>query len=258
LEANILPFFLLLGVYTTTRALAPKTSPLWIVFALVPWGLALYAYAISYLVIPILILGIAIGYRQTILQNFKPWLVSAALFGLGVLPIGLFLLKNFLIHGAWPFEKYLPFSMPLLVSTRIELSSPIPDRWINNFFFILSGFLEEDWRSALVGHPPILLIFLPLALVGMAVWIKEFFSTQRPEFFLVWFIGCIPIFLMIDRGIVHFNSLLSAHRHRLVYPRENCAVFAAPVSAKNFLGCRHRTGRIAGFAFSDGLLLNLA
>lgn len=206
-DANLLPFFLLLGIYTVTRALEPKASHSWIVLALIPWGLSLYAYAMSFIVFPIMIALIVLFYWQTIIQNWKTWLVSAVIFSLFLIPIALFLIKNFLVHDTMPFESWLPFSLPLLITTRLQfVSSSTPVEWIENLFFLANGFQLGDSRSSLLGHPPIFLVFVPLCLLGVLHWIWEFRQTKRPDLFLVWLIASLPIVVLIDAGVTHYNS----------------------------------------------------
>jgi hypothetical protein len=137
-----------------------------------------------------------------------------------------------------PIERYLPFGIPLLLTTRLlYLSSPIPGRWIEIFFFILSGLQEGDHRDALVGHAPILMIFLPLCLVGAVHWIREFRNVKRPELFLLWMIASLPIFFLVDANVPRFNSIilpmLVASVYGLVRLAE--AMRAAPPSRKFFV-----------------------
>jgi 4-amino-4-deoxy-L-arabinose transferase-like glycosyltransferase len=207
-ESNLLPFFLLLGIYTMSRALEGGSRG-WIAIALMPWGLSLYAYALSYIIIPIMLALILLFYRDDILKKWKAWASSASVFALFAFPIILFLFKNFIVHGTMSIERILPFGIPLLLFTRLQyVASPIPGRWVDNFFFVINGLQEGDYRSALPGHAPIFLVFLPLCLVGIAQWVREIRSTRRPELFLFWAIGALPIFFLVDGSVVHFNSFV--------------------------------------------------
>ncbi len=208
LESNLLPFFLLLGIYTISRALADGSRG-WIFIALVPWGMSLYAYALSFMIVPIMLAFILLFYWKAIQQKWKEWVVSATVFVIFALPIGLFLFKNFVAHGTMEIERFLPFGIPLLLTTRLQyVSSPIPGRWIDNLFFLINGFQEADYRSALPGHAPIFLIFLPLGVVGAMQWVREFRHTRKPGLFLLWLIGSLPIFISVDASVVHFNSFV--------------------------------------------------
>lgn len=208
LDANLLPFFLLLGTYTMMRALSPSASRRSIVFALVPWGFALYAYALSFTVLPILLGLILLFYWKTLVENWKAWGVSAALFGILALPIALFLFKNYFAHATMGIERYLPFGIPLLLTNRIQyVSTPVPGRWIDTFFFVLSGFQQGDYHDSLVGNAPILMVFIPLCLIGCAYWVKDFRRSRRPDLFLLWMIAALPVLLLVDANVHRFNAI---------------------------------------------------
>ena len=208
LDANLLPFFLLLGTYTMTRALSRSASRRSIVLALLPWGAALYAYALSFTVLPILLALIVLSYRKTILGNWKAWGVSAILFGILAFPLALFLFKNYFAHDTMGIERYLPFGIPLLLTNRIQyVSTPIPGRWIDTFFFIFSGFQQGDYHDSLVGNAPILMVFIPLCLIGCAYWVKDFRVSKRPDLFLLWMIAALPVLLLVDANVHRFNAV---------------------------------------------------
>jgi hypothetical protein len=192
-----------------SRAVDSGSARGWIIIALVPWGLSLYAYAMSFMVIPIMLILAFLFYRNIILQNWKAWVISAGLFALFALPLLLFLFKNFVAHDTMEIERSLPFGIPLLLTTRLQyVSSSIPGRWVENFLFVIIGFQEGDYRVSLLGRRPIFLILLPLCLVGIERWLREFRETRRPELFFVWVIASLPIFVLIDAGVAHFNSFI--------------------------------------------------
>jgi 4-amino-4-deoxy-L-arabinose transferase-like glycosyltransferase len=209
LDANLLPFFLMLGVYTTTRALNDQ-SRLWILAAAFTWGLSYYAYAMAYIVVPIMLGLFFFFYRKAIRDTWKSWLAGLLLFILLITPILLFLAKNFFFHDALVIERFLPFGIPLLSRTRFEDVSKfsLPNRLFSNGFFIWSGFQEGDDRNALIGQAPIFMIFLPLAFVGIWGWIREYRARKPTELFLLWLIATVPIFFLVDLSVVRFNSMI--------------------------------------------------
>lgn len=205
LESNLLPFFLLLGIYTLSRALESNPARRWVILALVPWALSLYAYALAFIVVPIMLGLIILLYRIVIRENYETWIVGVTVFAVIAFPISLFMLKNFVLHDVMPIERFLPFGIPFLPSTRFaNVSSPIPGRWVNNFFFLLSGMQEGDDRNALVGHAPLFLILIPAGLLGVRDWL----NSRRAELFLLWFAAAIPILFLVDAGVARFNSII--------------------------------------------------
>lgn len=209
LDANLLPFFLLLGIYTTTRAVNDQ-SRLWVLAAAFAWGLSFYAYAMAYIVVPILLGLFFFFYRKTILDHWKAWLAGMLFFTLLITPMLLFLAKNFIFHDTMAIERLLPFGVPLLSRTRFEDVSKLslPNRLISSAFFVWNGFQEGDDRNALIGQAPIFLALLPLALVGVWDWIQEYRVSMRPELFLLWLIATLPIFFLVDFSVVRFNSMI--------------------------------------------------
>jgi hypothetical protein len=134
--------------------------------------------------------------------------VSAALFGVLAFPIVLFLFKNYIAHDTMGIERVLPFGIPLLLTNRIQyVSTPIPGRWVDTFFFVLSGFQEGDYHDSLVGNAPILMVFLPLCLIGCAYWVKDFRATKRPDLFLLWSIAALPVLFIVDANVHRFNAI---------------------------------------------------
>lgn len=114
LEANLVPFFLLLGLYFLMRALQEKEC--YYIPAFVAFGLTLYCYAIMWLVVPILLVLLliyAIYYRKV---RFSPYLIlGVCLMGIIGMPLFLFYLVN---NGYLP-EIRLPWlSIPQMDSIR--------------------------------------------------------------------------------------------------------------------------------------------
>ena len=119
LESNLLPFFILLGIFTFQKALDTKRF-VWISISLIPFVLCFYAYTTSFFVIPPLLLALFVINRKNILKLKKYWTVGIVLFIILSLPILYFLVKNFIIKTTLPFEGSLPFTIPLLSETRLD------------------------------------------------------------------------------------------------------------------------------------------
>jgi hypothetical protein len=83
----------------------------------------------------------------------------------------------------------------------------VPQRWIGTLFAILSGFQEGDYHNALVDMPPMLMVAVPLSLIGVAYWIKEFRRTGTPHIFLLWLAACVPMLMAFDFGVLRFSAL---------------------------------------------------
>lgn len=121
LESNLAPGFLTFGLYFFVRGLEnPRFLPL----AALMYGLSLYAYAVLWPILPILLLiMLCYGFYCRKL-NPSPWLAASALILLALAaPLMLFLLVN---YGLIPEFSIGPFSVPKLVmlrSSEISLSN---------------------------------------------------------------------------------------------------------------------------------------
>ena len=198
LESNLLPFFILWGIYALYEGLRTK-SKLKIYFSLVPFALALYAYALSFFVIPIfLAIFLLLNFRKISLKHFS---IAYIIFLVISLPFLLFLIKNYITKTDFPFEANLPFSIPLLDQTRLEqiqdgnlISIIIANLklFFNNFF---DGFLSNMMSGPLRYISPI-----PLGIIGFLTIIfhlfKEKFYNRKKDLLFLFAICSSVIFLL--------------------------------------------------------------
>ncbi len=206
LDANLLPFFLLLGTCTVARALEHRSASS-IIIALLPWGLALYAYAMAFIVVPVLVVLVFAFYRKSILGS-RSWWGALALFGLLAFPIALFLVKNFVFQRALAVESLLPFGIPFLPISRLaQIASPLTTRLTNNLLFVISGFQDGEIRNAVLGVAPIFIVLLPLALVGGGALGQEVKASGKADLFWLWLFACLPLFFPADLAINRINAI---------------------------------------------------
>lgn len=207
LDANALPFFLLLGTYTTARLLDQPRGA-WALLALLPWGVALYAYAMAWIVVPLVLVLVVTSNRARVQQHWREWLIALIVFAGLAWPIGLFVLKNFVLQASLPYKEYLPFGIPLVPFSRIAqvTSQPPLERWINSFFVVLNGFQDGEIKNSLPEIAPMFLVCLPLALVGVTHKIRC--ANSRGNLFLLWLLACLPLLFPWDLANHRVNALL--------------------------------------------------
>jgi 4-amino-4-deoxy-L-arabinose transferase-like glycosyltransferase len=206
-DSNEFPFFLLIGCYAVLYAMENGGVKRKIV-AFLPWALSLYSYAVGYLVVPVWVALVAVFNLRVLAKNWRWWLIAFFIFGVLVLPIGLFFIKNFVVHGVLPFEALLPFGMPLLAFDRgAQVTKAIPNGWIKTFFAIVSGFQEGDSRNALVDMASILMSVIPLSIVGIFFWIRDAKRTGHVHLFALWLLACLPMLLLFDFGVLRYSAL---------------------------------------------------
>jgi 4-amino-4-deoxy-L-arabinose transferase-like glycosyltransferase len=202
LESNLLPFFTLLGFYTVHQALTSHAFFRKIIFSLIPWGIALYAYGTFYFILSVAIILIFREYKSTILKNKRSWIVAVLLFLSISFPVILFVLKNSIFRGGLIFEKYLPFSIPLLTS--------IPFRSINpqtNLEFILNGFQDDKIWNSIPSIPPLYMIFFPFLCVGAVITKHDRSGFPGANLSLIWLLSFIPMFFISSLNVNRANSI---------------------------------------------------
>lgn len=206
LDANLLPFFLLLAIYAMERAVATN-STLWLCASSFFWALSLYTYALAYFIVPVFFFLYLLIERKAIFEDSGKWLIALGVFGVIALPIGLFLAKNFLVHGDIGIEPYLPFGIPLLPFSRLaHVSSPVADRLSNNLVFLINAFQDGEVRNMVIGSPPTFLILFPLALVGSYFSVQRLRRGQTDLFFLL-LVSCLVLFFPADLVINRINAI---------------------------------------------------
>jgi predicted membrane-bound mannosyltransferase len=210
IENSPLPFFLLLGVYAFGRALDSESS--WLIMpSLLPFVLALYTYGVVVVIIPFLIPLLMLVDPQAIRRSGRPWCGAVAIFCIGSLPIAFFTLKNYITKTNYSFERWLPFSVPLLPITRLsqvdaEIGSSVIASNLRFFYTGLSSSGGNWWMVP--GRLPIQLIVLIFAVVGIGLQIRNLVRSRRfSEPFLPWLIACIPICLLIPLNISRADAL---------------------------------------------------
>jgi 4-amino-4-deoxy-L-arabinose transferase-like glycosyltransferase len=185
LDSNLAPLFFTLGLYTIGRAL--KDGGRWPLLAFAPWAVAIYAYpVVLYAVIPGSIAILAFFWRRVI-ADLWCWIGGIVVAKLIALPFGLFLLKNYVLHGQHlPFEAALPFSVPALAATRLsQISLSFALTVYTNLTFLFGGYHDDAiWNQSrfflpLTGAVP----FLTLA--GAAILLRDGIKARRPNVVLI-------------------------------------------------------------------------
>jgi hypothetical protein len=214
LECNPLPFFLLLGVFLFGRAL-DSVDPWAIVPCLIPFALCLYTYGIVVAVLPVLlVLLAAVGFRQ-IKRNWRAWMGAAGVFVLVSLPIGFFIFKNYVTKKNYGFERWLPFSAPLLPVTRLaEIRAEGGSVLRHNAIFLRHSLQDGSSWNQVPGFGPIQKVVLALAIVGLiGLMVRAIRERRLSEPFLPWLLASVPVMLLIpvklNEAITVFLPLLA-------------------------------------------------
>jgi 4-amino-4-deoxy-L-arabinose transferase-like glycosyltransferase len=204
LDSNLLPFFFTLGLFTLGKAL--ETGGKWPLIAMIPWAIGIYAYPVGIVPMALSGLGILFFFRDRIQARLWKWTGGLALAVAIALPFLLFLVKNQLGIAHLPFEAMLPFSIPVLPSTRL---SQIGGSFLATVFANLT-FLIGGYRDGAVWHQSV--YFLPLTgiapyltLIGMAVLIRQSVQTKQPNVILIVAATAIVPICLLPLNLTRFN-----------------------------------------------------
>ena len=213
LESNLLPFFMLLGCVVLSRALTTGRRR-WIIPALLPFSLALYAYGTTALVLPVFFLLILLLHFPTIKQHYKQWLLAFGLFSIVSFPFVLFFLENHVLKRNLAWTDALFFATPLLPSSR---AAQVGGEWWpvlkENVHFIIWGFNDNTSYNRLPGYSLLFSGAVWLAAAGVVVfwykWRKNKWSSMASGAYITLsvFVGwvgaatvlCFCFFLNINR-----------------------------------------------------------
>lgn len=223
LEANILPFFTLLGLYLVTLSIKIYQKnklnfrdKLIILFSFLPFSLGFYSYGLSLIPGFLFLLIFLVLYRRIITKH--KWLAvsSIAIFILTSLPILFFIVKNNILGHSLFFEKYLPFSIPLLQSSRLN---QINDDWIttiaSNIYFVVAGFPDSiSWNNDSVFLPLGLFSF-PFFIIGLIILAKsklinhlKLTTDSTSALALILILSFSPLLLFVPMNTTRSNSIL--------------------------------------------------
>lgn len=216
LDANLLPFTILIGITTINLALSKKWGKrkkwlLWILslISAVSFSASFYSYGISILITPMLLILIFLFYKKKFTLNIGTWVVSGVLFLITSLPFFLFLIKNYITHHNLPLEHYLPFSIPLLLASRYDQASGnMLQNLIHNSLFLLGGFNDHLIWNTNEPFLPLGIFPLPFILTGSVILINKLIVTKKTNIYLLWLLSCSPLLLLVKLNVNRGNAIL--------------------------------------------------
>lgn len=206
LESNILPFFILFGVFSFIYSQKSKYKKFLIPLSLVPFALALYAYIVAVFIIPILLLGIFIVYRKEILKEKTSYLISLIVAFIVSIPIDVFLIENFVLHRVPRAFTHLPFSAPLLLQNRLsQVNDQAGGFFWSNLHFYTSGFSDIFPWANMPGYAPAA-VYLPLAVIGAVIAFKG--KNKILKVFAWWFIASFSLSFIVSLDDIRANTFI--------------------------------------------------
>jgi 4-amino-4-deoxy-L-arabinose transferase-like glycosyltransferase len=199
LESNILPCFILFGIASLSYCYTSKYSRILIPFSLLFLAISFYAYGVSIIVIPgILTLYFFFTSKKEIWRNKIGFVLSLILFFLIASPFLIFILDNFILHRTPPIIQHLPFTIPLLISSRLTQV-----RAGQNILAWNTLYITNQLNDPLV--PAIGLITLPWIPIGIYDSLRK--CNVYANLLVIWLISTIPFFFIFPVGIARLNAV---------------------------------------------------
>jgi 4-amino-4-deoxy-L-arabinose transferase-like glycosyltransferase len=204
LESNLVLFFMLLGITILVYSYESQHRKWLIPFSLSFLAVSLYAYAASAFVIPGVIALYALFNFRTIWQYKFSFLLSLGVFLLISFPFLLFILDNYVLHSTPQFVKHLPFTVPLLISSRLAQVSR-GNILMGNLRFLESGFNDAVIWKTMPWYAPLGLLTIPFACIGIYYNMRK--RQKQEMIFVLWLVAALPIFFIYDLNSNRANSL---------------------------------------------------
>lgn len=201
-EANLLPFVLLLGIIAYHRGLA--TQRIWVrLTSLIPFSLAFYAYGTSIYVVPVLLAILCVRDWQKLRETPKQWAIAVVFFLFLATPMALAMVKNFLFNPAvLPGERFLPFSIPSLPESRLgQVSGQSKSE---NLTLFLRGFNDGLPWNSVGSHQNVSILLIFLALGTAVVELRR----RQASTFTLWLIACLPLIVLIPLNTNRANVFI--------------------------------------------------
>lgn len=218
LESNLAPAFLLFGFYFFIKGL-DKNS--WFIASAIAYGLSLYAYAITWLVVPLTLFGFVIYMLYTKIKvSMKYSIIAIVLLFLLALPLMLFLLVN---NNIIPEIRTSFISIPKMpmirsgeISWRNIFSAESLQYFSNTVFSQKDDFLSNVMPEYKMFYT-ISLPFIALGLVRLVMLVKN--SFQKHTFSKTVFVGIgmlVSLVCCLFIAQLNINKANSLHFYTLI------------------------------------------
>jgi 4-amino-4-deoxy-L-arabinose transferase-like glycosyltransferase len=205
LESNLLPAFLLLGVWCLGYV---NRNPWMLCAAAALFALGLYAYGTAFLFLPLFLLGASVRLFRRKAIRLRHWLIALDIFALIALPLALCQLRNAL---GLPSAKLLWMTLPALTETRQAATVSFSLRHLSDLGRLL--WRQSDhlpWNYAgpfglVYGLPGLCFALLGLGGLLRRLWKRELRDAQF--YVLLALLSALAASLFIDVNVNRVNFL---------------------------------------------------
>jgi len=189
LESNLFPLIFTLGVFLLVKGLDNK---MYLPFATAVFALSLYSYGAAYVVVPLFMISFSAYVILKTDVGVKYIAISATLFTVIAIPIGLCFLTN---QFEWGDIEILGFTAPQVsgIGERWgELTAFNPLTAFKDAFNILVRQTDFTISNQIDGYGYMYLFSLPLTVMGVIKLLKE--RSHLTFLLFSWFLCSVPLF----------------------------------------------------------------
>ena len=212
LESYLLPAFLIFGLLFLVKSI--KDNHWWFVLASFFFGLSLYAYAVNFIFLPLLLVGCYITMIVKKKVNWKSFIIGNIILFAFALPLILFVCVNY--FGVEPFNFLGVFAIPKLSALRDGANGLHILTNIKNLFKLFT--YQYDglfWNTA----PPfgfVLPMSLPFAVIGIIKFYSDFrLKENRSTINIILAVfsvaGLISALLLTTASLNHVGYMLPVY-----------------------------------------------
>lgn len=214
-DTNLFPFLFLLGIACMLRARATNR---WFLVSCFILGVSLYAYWVSYLVVPVFLLIAIPALFASSRISIKDLVAGVLIFAALAAPAALYMFIN---AFNFPSVHLGLFTIPRLPSisrvyTDVALLQPEPlPALLNNalgFAYLIVAQSDGPAGSTSTGYPFgfLYLVTFPLILAGGVLFFRQTQDALARRIVLAWLVAATVLGLVISPLFLHDNVLLLA------------------------------------------------
>ncbi len=209
LESNLMPAFVLLGVYFWIRGTEKEG---FFVISAVFWGLSLYCYALYWIFVPFfLIFLFCYCYRYKKIRINAVTVFSVVLLGIIALPLVLFVAVNKGLCGEIVTPYFSIPKMPTFRADEFSLSSIFSN--IKDVLRIYIKQYDYNLMNAIPGFGLYYLFSAPFIAIGVCGYIKRTIENIKNKKFgyeiiiVCWSVICLAVAVLRSMSIYRLNAM---------------------------------------------------
>ena len=215
LDCNIAPNLCLIGVCCIllgSHAISGRRLGFYVA-GCISFVLTAYGYGVSWFMLPILYLGVFVLLFKRKKIEIKQAVICLGVTALVAFPLILFAINVFFGQAAYQLG---PITIPELVKMRHDVTTLFGSDDVLGYISnnIRKGIFLLVWGTDGTPHNAMRfwgqfynVVGIPLILYRFYTYIRQRSLSLMDAIFLVWLISCLPILLIVEIGVFHWNMI---------------------------------------------------